>query len=90
MLKSFSMLMHATTLVIVLPKGMIMRKKTYNYGLHLQRMPCNHIVRSDKKITTIQRVKSQFIVLIKDTYGEFNTRLTYSYLLFFVSIRIIR
>ena len=32
-------------------------------------------VRSDKKITRIQRVQSQLIVLIKDLYGKFNIRL---------------
>ena len=57
---------------------------------HLQRMPWITSVRSDKKITTIQRVKSQLIVLIKDLYGKFNIRLSYSCIVFFASVRIIR
>ena len=41
------------------------------------------LVRSDKKITTIQHVKSQLIVSIKDLCGKFNIRNTYSCLLLF-------
>jgi hypothetical protein len=77
--------MRATALLIVLPKGMRMRKKTQNYGLHHQRSLTITLVSSDKKITTIQPVKSQMIVPVKDLYGKFNIRLTYSCLLLFAS-----
>ena len=42
-------------------------------------------VKSDKNITRIQRVKSQLIVLIKDFYGKFNIRLTYTCFSLFAS-----
>ena len=83
MLKPFSMLMQVTTCFIVLPKGMIM-DFTFKECLAIT------LVRSDKKIKTIQHVKSQLIVSIKDLYGKFNIRLTYSCLLLFASVRIIR
>ena len=87
MSKPFSMLMHATTLFIVLPKGMIMRKKTKNYGLHLQRMPCNHIGKEsseDQNNPTCQISVDS----VKDLYGKFNIRSTYSCLLLFASCHI--
>ena len=47
--------------------------------------PTITLVRSDKKIITIQLVKSQLIVLTKYLYGKFNIRLTYSFLLLIAS-----
>ena len=43
------------------------------------------LIRSDKKIRTIQLLKTQLIVLIKDLSGKLNIRLTYSSLLLFAS-----
>ena len=66
MSRSFSMLMLATTLFIVLPKGMIMRRRPKIMDFTFKQCLGIALVRSDKKIITSQPVKSELIVLIKD------------------------